>query len=203
MKNPLSGRGQRGFTLIEMLVVLAVMAILMLFAAPAIQTSIHQAKMRGIAQEVTVLMRQARMDAIKTSAQAVVRLVPKSADTPFLQVQAFSDRDSDGKLGANEPVLGTFPLPTGVTFLAPSNLTDKNSVEGFSPNADDTSGANVALFQRDGSIAAVGAFRFGDQSGNFLEVRVEPAATARIELRKWQNSQWLASGDSGKAWTWE
>jgi type IV fimbrial biogenesis protein FimT len=200
MKNPSTGRGQRGFTLIEMIVVLALLGILMAFSAPAILNEVHQAKLRGITQEVTTLMRQARLDAIKTSAQAVVRIIPADANTPYGQVQAFSDRDSDGMLSAGEPVLGTFPLPNGVTFEAPDLTVNASSVSGFSP--DPSGSPNIAIFQRDGSVAAVGAFRFADPNQNFLEIRVEPAATARIEIHKWQNNQWLASGDGGSAWQW-
>src|SRR5437764_2206838 len=104
MKNPQSGRDQRGFTLIEMLVVLALMAVLMFFSAPAIYNAVRQSKLRGITQEVTTLMRQARLDAIKSSAQAVVKIVPADATNPIPSVQAFSDRNADGLLSAGEPV---------------------------------------------------------------------------------------------------
>jgi prepilin-type N-terminal cleavage/methylation domain-containing protein len=202
MKNPQSGRDQRGFTLIEMLVVLALVAILMFISAPAIYNAVRQSKLRGITQEVTTLMRQARLDAIKSSAQAVVRIVPADATNPIPSVQAFSDRNADGLLSAGEPVLATFPLPKGVTFTAPDLTVDANSVSGFSPDAGGAALPKVALFQRDGSIAAVGAFRFADQNQNFLEVRVEPAATARIEVHKWQGGAWISNGDGGKAWQW-
>ena len=105
MKNPAYVRGLRGFTLIELLVVLALMLVLVALGIPALQTALHQAKIRGIVQQATVLIRQARLDAVKTSAQAVVQIVPSTgADDPG-HVLAFSDRDSDGRLGANEPVL--------------------------------------------------------------------------------------------------
>jgi len=202
MKNPQSGRGQRGFTLIEMLVVLALMAVLMFLSAPALYNAVRQSKLRGITQEVTTLMRQARLDAIKSSAQAVVKIVPADATNPVPSVQAFSDRNADGLLSAGEPVLATFPLPKGVTFMAPDLTVDANSVSGFSPDPGGGSLAKVVLFQRDGSVADVGAFRFADQNQNFMEVRVEPAATARIEVHKWQGGKWIANGEGGKAWQW-
>lgn len=198
MKNPRSGR--RGFTLIEMLVVLALMVVLIATGLPALQTALHQSKIRGIAQEVTVLMRQARLDAIKTSAQAVVQIVPSTgADDPG-HVQAFSDRDSDGKLGAGEPVLASFPLPTGVTFEDCNKKVDKDSVDGLSP--DPAGGPNMVIFQRDGSIPDIGGFRFNDRYDNCMEIHLEPTATARIEVRKWNGTQYVPSGDNGKAWTW-
>lgn len=195
-------KNESGFTLIEMLVVLALSVILVFLSLPALQTTVRQAKMRGFAQEMTVMMRQARLDAIKSSAQAVVRIVLPTPADPIGKLMAFSDRDGDGKLGATEPVLGALELPSGVLFKDPLGKLDKDSVSGFSANADDSGGPNVALFQRDGSIAAVGAFRLGDELENYLEVRVEPAATARIEVHKWQDNAWIANGDKGEAWTW-
>ncbi|HEX4960124.1 MAG TPA: prepilin-type N-terminal cleavage/methylation domain-containing protein [Thermoanaerobaculia bacterium] len=203
------GRGRSGFTLIEMLVVLALLMILMLLGMPQLFTAMRQAKLRGIAQETVGLMRQARLDAVKYSAQAVVRIVPPAGGQPG-RVEAFSDRDSDGKLtAATEPILGRVELPRGVSFLAPPNSTDKDSVDGLTIDPADSSLPHVVIFQRDGSVTDVGSFRFGDQVKNFVEVRVEPAATARIEVLKCRactdatdHTDWYASGDGGEAWKW-
>jgi prepilin-type N-terminal cleavage/methylation domain-containing protein len=200
MKNPVSVRGPRGFTLIEMLVVLTLMLVLVALGIPALQTALHQSKVRGIVQEVTVLMRLARLDAIKSSAQAVVQIVPSTGAGDPGHVIAFSDRDSDGRLGATEPVLGNFPLPNGVVFEDCKKNTDKNSVDTFS--TDPNGGPNMAIFQRDGSIADIGGFRLNDTNDNCMEVHVEPAATARIEVRKWNGTAYVPSGDNGKGWTW-
>jgi prepilin-type N-terminal cleavage/methylation domain-containing protein len=200
MKKPVSVRGPRGFTLIEMLVVLSLMLVLVALGIPALQTALHQSKIRGIVQEVTVLMRQARLDAIKTSAQAVVQIVPSTGAGDPGHVLAFSDRNSDGQLGAGEPVLGNFPLPTGVVFEDCQKRTDKDSVDRFSP--DPNGGPNMVIFQRDGSISEIGGFRFNDPYDNCMEVHVEPAATARIEAHKWNGTTYVPSGDNGKAWTW-
>lgn len=205
MKIPELGRGRRGFTLIEMLVVLALAMVLMLFTIPAMFSTLRQGKLRGVAQETSVLMRLARLDAIKYSTQAVVRIVlPAGAD--FGWVEAFSDRNGDGKLTAGEPMLGTRRLPKGVTFTAPPNFVGAASVSGFTADPASASNPKIALFNRDGSIADLGAFRFADAYQNFVEVRVEPAATARIELRKARLEgsawNWYASGDGGEAWKW-
>jgi prepilin-type N-terminal cleavage/methylation domain-containing protein len=197
-------RSVRGFSLIEMLVVLALAAILMFFSVPALLTTIRQSRLRGIAQETTVLMRQARLDAIKTSAQAVVRIVPPSPADPIGRIEAFSDRNSDGKPDAGEPVLGRVEVPARVFFKNPAGAVDKASVEGFSANAEDSSMPNIARFRSDGSILALGAYRFADDSDNYLEVRVEPEATARVEVRKWNEARndWFANGVNGEAWSW-
>ena len=200
MKNPEPVRGPRGFTLIELLVVMAVMLALVALGIPALQLALHESKMRGIAQQVTVLMRQARLDAIKTSAQAVVQIVPSTGAGDPGHVLAFSDRNSDGLLTAGEPVLGSFPLPTGAVFSDCGGNTDKNSVYGLS--LDPNGGPNMAIFKNNGSIVDVGGFRFNDPYDNCMEVYVDPAATARIEVHKWNGTDYVSAGDNGKAWTW-
>lgn len=204
MKKPQYGRSPSGFTLIEMLVVMALMIILLLFAVPALQTTMRQGKLRSAATDATSLMRLARLEAIRRSCTTLVRIVESPP-----QVEGFTDCDEDGKADDDKPILGRFPLATGVHLMAPPNLEGKDSVEGFSadPNGGD---ANVAIFQPDGSIDEIGGFRFGDDVGNFLEVWVEPEATARIEIRKCRlctdagnEADWYAQGAGGEAWTWK
>lgn len=206
MKNPELVRGHRGFTLIELLVVLAVAMVLMLISIPSMFTAMHQGKLRGIAQETAVLMRQARLDAVKLSAQSVVRIVLPAGDAPG-HVEAFSDRNRDGMLTAGEPILGTLYLPTGIKFLDPPDGEGSSSVDGFTVDPENASNPKVAVFVSDGSIKDEGAFRFADTYDNYLEVRVDPKATARIELLKARQDgsawKWYASGDGGEAWTWK
>jgi len=203
MKKPQSGRGPRGFTLIEMLVVLAILMILLLFAVPALQTAMRQGKLRGMANETATVMRLARLAAIKNSCPSIVKIVIDSSP----RVEGFPDCDGNGVLDADKKTLGSFPLPYGVHFLAPPNLQGNASIDGLS--ADPGGGAaNVAIFQPDGSIQKIGAFRFGDDVGNFLEVSVSPQATARIEVHKCllctaNPADWYANGDNGKSWVWK
>jgi len=206
-------RGQSGFTLIEMLVVLALMAALMFFSIPAILPVIHQSKLTGIANEVKSLMFLARLNAIKYSTQAVVRIIPVDATHPIAQVQAFSDRDGDGMLGANDTVLASFYLPRGVTFTTPSNLTDAASVSAFSPDPGGAALPHIAIFRSDGSLTdnsancgagvnCAGAFCLADQNGNYLEVRIPSAATPIPKLFKWDGTNWRAKGDNKENWQW-
>lgn len=205
MKIPELGRGRRGFTLIEMLVVLALAMVLMLITIPAMFSTLRQGKLRGIAQETAVLMRLARLDAIKYSTQTVVRIVLPTS-TEIGRVEAFSDRNGDKKLTAGEPILSTRGLPKGIKFMAPPNIEGAASVAGFTPDPDGASKPKIAVFNSDGSIAAAGAFHFADTYQNFLQVWVESPATARIELRKarLEGSAWnfYASGDGKEAWKW-
>jgi type II secretory pathway pseudopilin PulG len=200
-----------------MLVVLVVAMILMALAFPTLLTTLRQGKLRGAASQTATLMRLARLEAIKHSAQGIVYIVPATATEPG-RVEAFSDRDSDGVQDPEEPIVSRFVLPRGVDFIAPPNLVGADSVGRLT--VDDDGGPNEAVFRPDGSIRDVGGFRFGDEYGNFLEVWVEPQATARVELHKCLlctnpdpdfREDWYAPGDNaghlgkaGEAWeTWK
>lgn len=200
-------RAARGFTMIETLLVLVLLMILMSFAIPSLLGMVRQGKLRGAADETATLMRLARLEAIKRSCPTVVRVLDADGDTPE-RVEAIVDCNSDGIQDADKKSLGTLPLPPRIHLLAPPNLAGKDSVKDFS--ADPAGGdAKVAIFQGDGSIRIPGAFRFGDETGNFLEVRVAPQATARIEVRKClacvadDDADWYANGQNGRSWTWK
>ncbi len=203
IKRERPSRAARGFTMIETLVVLVLMLILMTFAIPSLLAMVRQGKLRGTADEVATMMRLARLEAIKRSCPTIARILSADGTTPE-RVEVVVDCTGDGLQDADKSSLGTLPLPQRVHHLAPPALEGKDSVAGFSP--DPAGGdANVAIFQGDGSIRVPGGFRFGDETGNFLEVRVAPAATARIEVRKWDetDSDWFANGQAGRAWTWK
>ena len=130
-----------------------------------------------------------------------MQIVPSTGPDDPGHVRAFSDRNSDGRLDATDPVLASFDLPTGVTFEDSAGQARQGLGRGFQPRprrADRTSRSSWATAR---SIND-GEFRISDPYENYLEVSVEPAATARIEVRKFENGDWVANGDNGKAWTW-
>lgn len=185
--------------MVEMLVVLALMALLMTFAIPSLLTTLRSGKIRGAANETATLLRLARLEAIKRSCPTRVRILPAEGANPE-RLEGIVDCNEDGVQDAGIPPLVGVTLPARVHFAAPPDLKGLDSVAGF---RSDPAAEGAAIFQGDGSVAATGAFRFGDQAGNFLEVQVEPKATARIEVRKWDDTEWHANGDNGKAWTWK
>lgn len=210
MKNQESRIRERGFTLVEVLVVAVILLIITLMAAPYLATQVQRSKLIGAANQAVGVMRLARMDAIKRSQCAMVVIDPAQG-----RMEAISDRDADCVPSAADVRIGEAVLPKQVTFSAPGGKAGALSVKGFTTRAGLPS---MAVFQSDGSIRAVGAFRFeafelGGRKANWLEVNVSPAATARIELRKWKGPDnpddaalnndlnWHANGEGG-SWSW-
>lgn len=204
-----------GFTLIELLVIIAIVMVLALFTWPALDKMIHRSRLQGFSTEVAALMNRARLESVKRSVPAVVRL-----DFATDQVVVFVDVDGDGAFTPNTAVprgQADFELvrrqrPARITFAGPLGGEEgADAVDGFTVNPEDNTLPNQAMFNPDGSIAVIGGFRFADIKGNVLEVRVSPQATARIELRKFDpdwvdpedpTNQFRAQREGGEPWDW-
>jgi len=202
-------RPRSGFTLIEMIVIVAVIGIMATIGIPNLIRVIHRAKLEGIARETSVLMQRARSEAVRQNVPTVVRF-----DLARNEVVAFADVDGVAVATppdmfynpvAGEPhratdyELGRYQLPENILFQEPP-------ADGLGPVKDfwDNGTERVAIFDPNGSIRATGAVRYADRRGNFLEIRVEPAATARVQMRKWDPDlgDWQTRNQNDKPWVW-
>jgi hypothetical protein len=211
----LSRRRTAGFTIVEAILAVAIIGIASVMLLPSLQQLINSSRIRGVCRSTTAQMRKARFEAIKRGAPSVVQISPGTRE-----VVAFVDVNGATLAavpdGIFNPVAGQPPgatdyelervlLPAGVDFIfqATSGLA---SVDGFNNTGNPDPPDDQAIFLPTGSIVDAGAFRFGDQRGNFLEVRVDPPATARIEVRKWTDAdggKWLSQGEGGTTWRWK
>ena len=194
-------RTAAGFTIVEALIVVTVIAVGSVMAYPALQQFINRNKILGSAQSAGTLMREARFEAIKRGVPCIVH-----ADAATNEVIAFADVDgnlefdpdpTETTFRATDYELRRYRLPAGIGFTAPGA---QPPVDGFTALAVEP--LNGAVFESDGSIRDLGGLRLGDPRGNFLEARVEPAASARVSIRKWDGTNWLAQGEGGKTWEW-
>jgi len=123
---------ERGFSLIELLVVVAIVAIMAAISLPAIASYIKNYEIRGAAQGVAGGLQQARQRAISRNVNLGVifavlsdtqyRVVTEDdqnpADTTNWSTIADWETLVDPTLGQAGPVL---TLPTGIVFDAPAN----------------------------------------------------------------------------------
>lgn len=177
-----------GFTLLEIMVVVAIVGIVALFGLPALQNFIARSKIEGLAHQASVLMHRCRSEAIKQSAETLL-----TPDVGVGTLVAYADIDGDRAFtsGVDQEV-GRIQAPSGVSLSSPDSVP----VEGLTTVGSD----KVAIFNSDGSIDDIGAVRFGDLVGNYLEVRIITAATARIVIKKWDGAAWWEQGENGNIW---
>jgi prepilin-type N-terminal cleavage/methylation domain-containing protein len=209
MRDTTTGR-QRGMTLLELLVGLAILMLTVLIGFPALQKTIARAQLEGTAQEMMAVMRQARLEAVKRSRPVVVVLEAGEG-----RMRAFIDfHDALGAANSDllfTPKAGVPELNTdyivsdvrlGKNVEVGGPVGDALPVDGFTDRGD----GPRAVFNSDGSVTDVGAFRIHDTRDNFLEIRAEPAATGRLQLRKWlptDNAWHTRDMRNGKVlWEW-
>jgi prepilin-type N-terminal cleavage/methylation domain-containing protein len=122
-----------GFTIIEMMTVLAVAGILMAIAVPTISGQIRRQELRGAGSEIVGVLRNARDSAMNEGVPRYVVFDP-SADPRTYQVWAYTG--SPVAWRAQGPPV---PLPSSVRF-SPADVT-------FPPLADvPAAGASVPQF---------------------------------------------------------
>ncbi len=203
------GSADAGFSLVELLIVIALIAILTLIGLPWMIGSLNRAKLVGAAKEVSTLMQVARLESIKQGVPTKVQF--DSTAQAFL---AYADNDRDGDFDAATDRLisrGT-AFPRGVWLWGPLDTgpEEANAIAGWDsdtcPDYDEDLPFGP-VFRTDGSCNCAGAFRFRDPRGNVLETRVQFPATAKIVIRKWfggasADAEWFENGEANHKWTW-
>ncbi len=100
----------KGFTLIELMIVIAMFGVLSAIITPSFLSWRDRSKVRGDATELRAVFESAKLRAIKHNTNAVV-VFPDTTS-----YQAFVDTNGNGALDAGEDVILTRTLSPGVTM---------------------------------------------------------------------------------------
>lgn len=107
MKTPLASHVSKGFTLIELMVTIAIVAILASLAAPSFNTLATAQALRSASSELHISLLQARSEALRTNRNVYV--VPVSATDPATTTDwaagwtIFVDMNNSGVLMSQAP----------------------------------------------------------------------------------------------------
>ena len=111
------GRPDRGFTMIEILIVIAIIGIIAAVALPNIGQYIRNYKIRGAAQQVAGELQSARSKAIMGNTNEGVSFVAVDADSyRFVQEDLALDVAA-GRLPAGAEMSPILDLPIGIRFV--------------------------------------------------------------------------------------
>lgn len=125
----------RGFTLIETMVVTAIVAVLAALAAPSFGTTIDRWRVRQAVENMTSTLFYARSEAIKRGGRVGIQKNPKTTAGCTLANTnqewgcgwfVFVDSDGNGKWKSSEEVLQTFDTPSNVNVMHTSGSTNIN-----------------------------------------------------------------------------
>lgn len=159
---PIKSKVAKGFTLIELIVTMAVLAILVALAAPSFTSVINGNRLTGNANELMTTLQSARMEAVRRNARVVIcrNDAPDTAQTcntaagAWLGWMSFVDDGSGGGTARDGVRNGTETVMTSGTFNAPSQLQASPAISGgnqrivFSPDGLAYDNANALLRAR-------------------------------------------------------
>lgn len=146
-------RDERGFTLIELMIALAVAAIILVFAVPSFQAVINGNRLTAAANELLAGLQTARIESIRYHRRTVVCLsrnahsaTPSCAPAGARDADgwiAFVDGNRDGAYSAgSDTLLRTGRAPRGILLLASPGVPAPGQVtfrpDGFAPDAAGT-----------------------------------------------------------------
>lgn len=112
----------RGFSAIELMVVMSIMAILTALAAPSFSEMLARYKTSVMADQLVSLLTVARTEAIRRGGNVILSKKTSGINDCSTNqkwscgVTLWADDDRDGTQDANEPVLRDFDVPEGIVL---------------------------------------------------------------------------------------
>jgi len=113
IRSPLGSAGIGGFTLLELIAVVAVAGVALSVAMPSISTGLHRWRMRAAVREMGAMIKFARNQAVARR-QSLQIVVDRSRNAFWLD-RAAARQDAEQ---ADQKGLRLYPLPDGVRFGA-------------------------------------------------------------------------------------
>lgn len=148
-----------GFTLIEIMVTIAIVAILSMMAAPSLTESIENGKVKTLSTELTAALYLTQSEAVKRGIQVSIRPQQTSSNEWQTGWDIFSDLNANGTKDASDELIQTHTITTeGLTLISANSVFA--TWLGFLP-----SGAAV------GANGISGGFRICRADGNISKAR--------------------------------
>ena len=205
-----------GFSIAELVVVVGILAILGLIAAPSLTETMLKSRTMNSVREVKMQLRLAQQEAIRRGVEVVVHVetldnretlvafadVPEEGDPPDRQW----DPDTSAPYRTTDYEVFRVELPVrykdgnerpdSVVFTSPDSRS-----EHFDDGTALPTGDRGLVFRPDGSVDAVGGVMFGDlrtenvsgACGNCFRLRFTTVSGGSLRTEKWDHNRqaWL------------
>jgi type IV fimbrial biogenesis protein FimT len=153
------GRAARGFTLVELMVVVLIMVTLSVMAAPVMNDMATRHKLDRLRAELIQSLQEARWEAVARGTPVTLARVT-GCSTPLVDGAdwscgwvAFVDLDGDRVQGPTEVRLQVVAVPAGIRLSKPTSPTDSQQFNGFGQST--TLGQRFDLVPTDPDLVAL------------------------------------------------
>jgi len=176
--------GERGFTLVEMMVVLVLIFLIVGITLPNIQRSIVRADLMGEVKKLRTSLMISRVHAVKNGRRVALAILEGNAEQEGGVIQAWIDDNADGSPVGEEIVKRwTVGHSTGnIITLAPDGAADRDLFSlasglgiVFLPNG-------TAIVHSDGDIGiGMGSVVIGDTKFNEIRLTINAGAGTVVQ----------------------
>ncbi len=176
-----------GFTLIELVITLSIIALAVLFSVPSIAEWAPYYRMKGDASTIAGILTTARFEAVKRNQDVVAQF-----NTANETVTVFEDTDGNGTQDAGEPTLNTYTLSQSVNFGVNGIVADDLNGSGNPPTASITFTNNRVSFASNGSATPAGELYLMFDPNTVVNTQqafgVSVAAGGQVRYARWNPS---------------